>query len=80
MARPRKSKEDMMIIHLNLTRTAVAQLNELAGGERRKSEYLERMIPLLHRAQQRATVVRLKQQTQVLEEALASELLNEDQK
>jgi hypothetical protein len=67
-----------MSIHLSLTPAAVAQLNELAGSERRKSEYLEHIIPILHRASQRAALVRLRQQAQLLEEALATELLAGD--
>jgi hypothetical protein len=69
-----------MTIHLSLSPAAVAQLNELAGSERKKSEYLEQIIPILHRASQRAALQRLKQQAQVLEEALTVEILGEDQK
>jgi hypothetical protein len=70
LARPKKQKENTVTIHLNLSPEAIALLNKLAGGERRKSEYIERIIPVLYEA----TEIGKQQQTQAMAEALAAAL------
>jgi hypothetical protein len=62
-----------MTIHLKLKPETVAALNELAGGERHKSAYIERMVSVLHGAKQAAQ----QQQAQLTVEALAAVLTQE---
>lgn len=44
-----------MAIHLNLNPTTVELLNKLAGGERHKSAYLDRIVPILYEAHEEFT-------------------------
>jgi hypothetical protein len=58
----------------------VAQLNELAGGERHKSEYLTRIIPILHHATMTARTTLRQQQVQAVADAVAKALVEEETK
>lgn len=70
MARPKKPKEDTVTLHLKLKPESVELLNKLAGGERHKSAYLDRIIPLLYEA----TEAGKQHQSQAFAEAFASVL------
>ena len=71
MARPRKTKGVRVNIHLSLSPEAITLLNKLAGGERRKSEYIERILPVLYEA----TEAGKQQQEQAIANAFAKALV-----
>lgn len=68
-----------MSIHLNLTPATVLLLNELAGGERHKSEYIEQLIPLLHRATSAVYKLQKEQQAQVIAMAVGAMLSEQEE-
>jgi hypothetical protein len=67
-----------MSVRVNLTPDAITLLNELAGGERHKSEYLQKMIPLLHQATSAARRALQQHQAQAVAEAVTAAIIQNE--
>lgn len=62
-----------MSVRVELTPTTVDMLNELAGGRNKKSAYLERMIPILYRANQEVEKIRKAAEAEAIAQALVED-------